>query len=89
MMEQLENEEENGETKSGNKKDKSPKAKKLEEVDEVIQQESKDKKKIDFENTDTEVALDQVGSNLARHAFEKNMKKGSKTKQKMQSILEV
>lgn len=90
MMEQLEKEEEaDAKAQSTNTTAKATKSKKEQEIDEAITSDEKDKKKIDFENTDTEDALDQVGASLARHSFEKNLKRGSKTKKKMESIIEV
>jgi len=90
MMEQLEKDED-GDTKAQatNSTAKATKTKKEQEVEEVITADEKDKKKIDFENTDTEDALDQVGASLAKHSFEKNLKRGSKTKKKMESLIEV
>ena len=50
-------------------------------MEEEAMSEKEAKKKIDFDNT--EDALDQVGASLARHSFEKNIKRGSKAKKKL------
>jgi len=90
MMEQLEKEEEvDLKAQNNSTTAKAPKSKKEQEIEEVMTSDEKDKKKIDFENTDTEDALDQVGASLARHSFERNLKRGSKTKKKMESLIEV
>ena len=91
MMEQLEKDEAEGKLEGQTKKKEPKQPAKEEETEEAAtvpdELSAPAKKKIDFDNT--EDALDQVGASLAKRAFEKNLKKGQKTKKKMQTKIEI